>query len=270
MVAPAIAAAAISAGANIIGGIFDRKQRKKDAYAISPAGIRKNSEAAGFNPLVFAGAQQSLPYGPVFGSSIANAASQGLATYQGAKSLELSEQRLQMDNKRLTKQLQKATLNPVVTSNINPSSFLSSNQETITSGPQTGLKYNGLPPVADYDVRGKNLVETFMSSGTPVNIPVGPDLDEILSGTAIAAIAEAKRFAADPVPTLKGYGRSLRDFQSTIPNFAGRVFDGVFPDFEFGKSSPNPYTDLSSFITNQPATNLNSRDYRRSTSSIWK
>lgn len=116
----AIAAAAITAGAGIIGGIFDRNQRKKDAYAISPAGIRKNSEAAGFNPLVFAGAQQSLPYGPVFGSSIANAASQGLATYQGAKQLELSEQRLQMDNQRLTQQLQKATLNPVVPSKTYP------------------------------------------------------------------------------------------------------------------------------------------------------
>lgn len=110
MVAPVIAGSLIQAGTSLLGGLLGNRQRKKDAYNNSPQGIRANAEAAGFNPLVFAGpgTGTGANYAPVMGAYIADAGSafgEGIAANE---QLKMQKSELELENQRL-EQLAKAT-----------------------------------------------------------------------------------------------------------------------------------------------------------------
>jgi hypothetical protein len=114
MVAPAIIAAGIGAGASLLGGLFGRSERRKDAYANSPAGIRENAQRAGFNPLAFIGVPQGAGYAPTFGNSIANA---GAAIANGItenEQLKLQKTALDQENERLRLLAEENVLRPKV------------------------------------------------------------------------------------------------------------------------------------------------------------
>lgn len=252
---PIIGASLLSAGSSLLGGLFDRSQRKKDAYAISPAGIRKNSEAAGFNPLVFAGAQQSLPYGPVFGSAIANAASAGLATYQSGKRLELSEQRLQMDNKRLTQQLEKATLTPVVGSKVYPTKT----GKLVPDALGNNTVHNRPERIAPTDnLEGRVKFNNFFTFG---------DVSAAGSDGEPFGVSELIALTLQAGPQIMWNGGKALGRKFLKPIVDDFRTNGLGP---LRNSLTEPYKSFSSSITNQPATELNSQEYRRSTSNMWK
>lgn len=122
MVAPAIAGALLGGGFNLLGGLFGRKSQKKEIaraeYNNSPQGIRDRAEAAGFNPLVFAGPGTGTGYAPVMGNALSNALmstgellSGGIAQ---AESLKLQKSALEIEKQRLEKLVAKTTLRPNV------------------------------------------------------------------------------------------------------------------------------------------------------------
>lgn len=107
----------ISAGASLLGGVLNNKQRNKEIGMSDPAYIRQRAEAAGFNPLLFTNqAFQNSSNVPTFGSALADAGhflGEGLLRNQemkGEQALRITE--LQQQNERLTELMRRTTLNP--------------------------------------------------------------------------------------------------------------------------------------------------------------
>lgn len=112
----AVGAALISGGFNLLGGLIGNNQRRKDAYNNSPAGIRANAEAAGFNPLIFAGpsVNSTAGYAPVMGSAIANAGSAIAGTMMEEERLKIERAAIDMDREQLDLEIQRQALTPDV------------------------------------------------------------------------------------------------------------------------------------------------------------
>lgn len=104
----------VSAGASLIGGALNNKQRNKELSMSDPAYIRQQAEAAGFNPLLFTNqAFQNSSNVPTFGSALADAGhflGEGMLRNQEMKSeqaLRITE--LQQQNERLTELMRRTT-----------------------------------------------------------------------------------------------------------------------------------------------------------------
>lgn len=107
----------VTAGAGILGGLLDNGQRKRDAYNNSPEGIRKNFEAAGFNPLLgFTGNGNGTgaQYAPTMGSTIANSIAVAQDQRLEERALKIQQSQLEMQNQRLQRDLENAKLRPNV------------------------------------------------------------------------------------------------------------------------------------------------------------
>lgn len=147
-------AAAVSGAASLVGGALSRRDAKKatreqNAYN-DPAQIRARAEAAGFNPLLWAGQGniQGQPRASGFmGNAIANA---GLAVAEGMteqKRLDLEKTKLKMDRERLDKLIETQTIRPkvggVYAQNVQTRSIKKTGAPLMTGTPNTSTR----PPV---------------------------------------------------------------------------------------------------------------------------
>lgn len=190
MVAPAV----IAAGASLLGGIFGSNSERKAIAAQNeynnPSNVRRRAEDAGFNPLLFVGpgvGQQVATGGSNFmGSAVANA---GLALADGmdkAKMMEIERSKLAMDRQRLDALLNNATIRPKVAGIY---------ASTVSAPLGVGVVS---PPLHDQDFKSATVPaatiwqDYITSSGDVVSAPVGPDIDELVSGAAIAGLGYAK------------------------------------------------------------------------------
>lgn len=110
-----IAAAAITAGASLLGGLFDNGQRKKELKMQDPVYRRKRLEAAGYNPLMLDSYNPQVGYAPSFGQSLAEAG-HALSGLVPDRESELRETQIELQNRILEKELQNATFSPVQSS----------------------------------------------------------------------------------------------------------------------------------------------------------
>ena len=114
---PIIGGALIKGGLGLLGGLFGQRSRRKQAarqeYLRSPAGIRAESEKAGFNPLTVLQSGRDFAadlYRPVIGDALANA---GMAVGDGMQQAAMENTRLQMHNDNLKARLKALSLKPV-------------------------------------------------------------------------------------------------------------------------------------------------------------
>lgn len=109
----------IGAAGSLLGGLFGRRQRNKELRQQDPEYIRQRAENAGFNPLLFTNAAfRGVGYSPVFGQSIASAASilgSGISeAHQREQQLALQRSELELENRRLDEIVRRSTLSPTV------------------------------------------------------------------------------------------------------------------------------------------------------------
>lgn len=123
MVAPAIAAAGISAVGGLLGGIFGRKAERRaiaeqNAYN-DPAAVRKRFEDAGFNPLIGVqqagvGMQSSIGGGNFIGSAISDGVSALASAWSETATQKAEASALEVQNEKLQRRLDVQTIRPVI------------------------------------------------------------------------------------------------------------------------------------------------------------
>lgn len=170
------AAAALGAGASLIGGAADRKQRNEELAMQDPAYIRDRAEASGFNPLLFTqNAFQGLGYAPSFGSSIADAGAILANANHQEKQLELQKSELELENRRLDELVKANTLRARV-----PGIYGNGRQGTSGIFPASS---EGLPSDTSSRVRG--------GAGTRPNLSVREaDMNPFVGVNSIAPLRD--------------------------------------------------------------------------------
>lgn len=243
MVAPLVVAAGIQAGASLLGGIFGRKDAKRNmafqrqqiaeqnAYN-APDAIRARAEGAGFNPLLFVGPGVGLQGGTAsyapsgMGDAIANA---GLAIAGGIDANEQQkayQSALEKQNADLRKAVEKATLRPEVAG-----VFGTAQPVTVPDVPAvvgaaalTGsapgfdiassdtVTNNGTSVIPPAAVEPTPLMQTYIHDGETLTAPSFIDVDELVSGAAaMAAIAYKKATKARALDHIAMKARMLHD-----------------------------------------------------------
>lgn len=206
-----LAPSLIGAGASLLGGALSARAEKKGIAAQNaynhPTAIRQRAEEAGFNPLLFIGpgvGQQTAVGGSNYmGSAIANAGMQ--IADQMSKNQELARlEKLSAENKKLAEKVQTLTIRPKVGGvyaqrAATPSlaaSLGGQNAEARSRGgaPARLLQDGsfGVDPTDAVKPQATHTYETYGNDGAVTNVPIGPDLDEIISGAVIAAHNKAK------------------------------------------------------------------------------
>lgn len=197
MVAPAVGAALIGAAGSLLGGLFAPKPKW-----VTPnyQDIRNKAEAAGFNPLtaLTSAPGQAMQGANYMGSAIADA---GLmladAFSQSKRGQNLSK--VQAENDKLKERVQSLTLRPkvggvyaarqavpTVRQALGVSNALDGVQAAASAGVSQGASFG----VSSSDPIKPDLThtyKTFANDGQVTNVPLGPDVDEVLSGAFIAA-----------------------------------------------------------------------------------
>lgn len=176
-----IIGALIGGAVSLIGG---RKQRKAQAaaradanYRNSPQGIRDNAEAAGFNPLVFAGpgTGTGAQYAPVFGNEYAQAGAMISDAFAQEEALKIQRSELELQNKRLEEIVKQTTLTPDIPGIYGSDRAYNSNtgggflrRGGVDGNPSAGLGHDDIPSI---------LVPWRTENGEIVMLP-NPDLPD--------------------------------------------------------------------------------------------
>jgi hypothetical protein len=185
--------ALIGAGASLLGGILGRNAEKKAIAAQNayndPAQIRARAENAGFNPLLFIGPgvgnQMTTGGSNYMGSALADAGMQ--IADQMSKNRELARlEKLSAENKKLAEKVQNLTIRPKVGGVYAQREAYNAINRPVTAdgGSAQGARLSYGDAVKP---KAKNTYETFINDGKATDVPVGPDLDEVVSGAVIAA-----------------------------------------------------------------------------------
>ena len=132
-----------------------QKERAEDIAYQDPKNMRKRWEDAGFNPLLGVGQTAPANYGsPIvapMSSGLANAAAGAIDAFNGSRSLEIQEARLQNENTRLAAQLEEMQLRPqysgIYGSRSSSASGRSGDQNHITTVLGDGTPVGSLEPV---------------------------------------------------------------------------------------------------------------------------
>jgi hypothetical protein len=217
----------ISAGASLLGGLLGRRSERKAIKAQNayndPRAVRARAEAAGFNPLLFIGpgvGQQTTTGGTNFmGAGIASA---GLAIADGIdrkKMLDIERQKVAQDQRRLDALIEKQTLRPKVGGVYSGSSRSPTLGGVGSSAPSSPMIQP--PGMTNFGPRRATAAEllvprevkpnttTFISSdGTAVDMPLGPDPEEVAGGLMVEAIASYKN---------SGFKSGVSGMRSAIP-----------------------------------------------------
>lgn len=208
----------ITAGSALAGGIIDRNERRKDAYANSPQGIRDAAEAAGFNPLTVLGLAGNFGagYAPTMGAKLATGIATAMDQNQYADQLGIQKARLEMENRELNARLEELKFNagtpsvygangdtiprmfrlsqvPEVEQTEMPPSdaqFAADAVKQVLEAPQVGLSYNADGEVVSDMVESPT--QTYVTKGGhTAEVAVGPDVDEMLSGFFLSMAGRA-------------------------------------------------------------------------------
>lgn len=195
MVAPMIAAAGISAGASLLGGLFNRNAQKKANKANLPTAQVAAWEDAGINPIMGITQGQWIPQQAVsMGDSFANA---GGALARGMElnhEEELANTGIRKENEELKEALsdlsKRRELSNIEKIGINP--LPSSVQTDMGTVPMSDVR--SPTPLTDegyidlrYDDGGTGVTlkpreRIVTSDGTTSDVTLGPDADEWFSG----------------------------------------------------------------------------------------
>ncbi len=191
-------------GTGILGAALNANERKKDRFMNSPQGIRKNAEAAGFNPLLFTGpgTGTGAQYAPTMGNIIANTGAAMAGTLTDQEALKMQKAQLDMENQRLTELVERTTLRPDVPGIYGARDDRLAGRDTIDSASPSGSPYPQDKTVRAVPERDAyNLYVDVYDSQTDrwVSIP-NPDLME--SGPIESTYAMAQIGAADVVQNL--------------------------------------------------------------------
>lgn len=190
----AIVAAGISAAGSLIGGAMapsSREQRKqqeqlqKEMDYRRPTWIRGGAEAAGFNPLVFAGPTGSAPslspLGNPIGDSIARAAATVADGFGQAADLDMRKAELDLERERLELLREEVKLRPQV-----PGIYGTGNTPSMGSGVGGGVgaaattptkfRTGEYTPIPTPIVPTASTAITYDSTGRPYEVSPGMNL----------------------------------------------------------------------------------------------
>lgn len=212
----------ISAGASLLGGVLNNKQRNKELGMSDPAYIRERAEAAGFNPLLFTNqAFQNSSNVPTFGSAVADAGhflGEGLLRNQemkGEQALRITE--LQQQNERLTELMRRTTLNPRSRS-IYGANNVDANSGSNNSADPVG---SGIGSTASIVAPDRDVVVTPYSSGSGFT-----EIDNVITrntgGPVVVPGSDGEPMDADELATLVLIG---------VPQQIGRFGASTFDDW---------------------------------------
>lgn len=96
----------------------------------------------------------------------------------------------------------------------------------INTGPFIGQTPLAYAPVDDFDMRGVNVMEQYYVNGELVNVPRGPDWDEVVMGGAIVSAAGAKSSWRDPLQAVVNVASGAVAGAAGWARFANRALPG--------------------------------------------
>ena len=218
----------IAAGSSLFGGLFGKKDKSvkqntmEGIYGQAEAAVKAGAEW-GFNPLTLLGASspmagsQSANY---MGDAVANA---GLLLADGIQQRQAGKRdALQAENTALKEKVQNLTLRP------DTGGVYARRQSTPTLRSALGVKDAAVDrwgarggagsqnPGGDFDRHGElvepratNTYQTYINDGQATDVPLGPDLDEVITGVAIATNNKVKARRAERARTDMTHGTPL-------------------------------------------------------------
>lgn len=205
-------ATAIKVGGSLLGGLLGRK---KTSNRVDYARLRRDAEAAGFNPLtalIHGGAagytQTSAP--PLQTAGLIMDAANALSDHYKTPDPVAQER------ERLEQELLKARIDALQGSARSTGVMGSTMAAQVGSvtGSRYGVGYSfGEPvdtptePQRPVEVAGDGSVaasvegmqDVVQPDGTVVRVPVGPDIDEVISGAVISTVPAVSRFWRDDI-----------------------------------------------------------------------
>lgn len=244
----------VSIGSTLLGGLFGQKKEK---YVVPDyAKIRKDAEAAGFNPLT------ALTMGPQ-GSVVSSGGTMGTAIADAglmlADSLAKSKKsgilaKVQSENAELQRKVQNLTLRPKVGGVYARQQSVPTVQQALgvpTPTPSTPLTYTLKPyDKSVVDVPIQALATDYVAdSGRVVSVKTGPDPEEVVSGVAINEYDLARdyftrKFGPDAGVTRKGVSKAFALMVPTwgmnTPDYADWGAEMLRPAPAKGKPIPRP------------------------------
>lgn len=216
---PVTIAGLLGAGSSLLGGLFgmsnaaaDRRfnaqQIKEQNEYNKPINIRKRAEEGGFNPLSFIGPGVGLQTGVAqansgnyMGAAIADAGMAMADSIANRTKVKQAEQlgALEIENAKLQNKLMQLTLRPKVegvyaqreTTPTIAAAVGGGNGQNYTSG--AGGSVSGQASSGGGNNQGavepksKSTFDRFVNDGQSTDVPIGPDIDEVITGALIAA-----------------------------------------------------------------------------------
>lgn len=195
----------IGAGSSLLGGLFGRSSERKAIAAQNeynkPVNIRARAEEGGFNPLAFVGpgvGNQTATGGTNYmGAAVADAGMM-LADAMSKRKEASQVSQLERENQKLAEQVQNLTLRPKVGGIYAQREAVPGIGSALGSEHVNGRNvYNNGSPSEVVDSGGDNssrigpkdrhTFQSFYNDGQRTDVPIGPDIDEVVTGALIAA-----------------------------------------------------------------------------------
>lgn len=215
MVAPVVAAGLVNGAFSILGGLFGSKSKKKATAAQNwynaPQQQRDRAEAAGFNPLFTmsngaSGNQMQSGYSPIMGNSIAQAGAAYADGKQAEEQLKIQRAELEMENERLDALVKATKLKE------NVGGIYSRRPQLMGESSDNSSS----DPSDDFVDDKENITRVWDTDrAVYTDVPVGPDIDEIITGTVIAGSNAIKAEMAVPFAERQARARE-RGFQDDL------------------------------------------------------
>lgn len=248
-----VAAALIGAGASLLGGLFGKK-KAPDARAESRGGIlgqaqgaREAAELYGFNPLTLLGVSSPLPSqqdgGNYMGAAVADAGmilADALTRQKDVGRLERAERLNEYQRKRIAD----LTLRPAVPgvygrgNGAGGGNAAGNHQRSVVpDGDEIAVPSRG--DFGNLDPQSRNVSERVHSHEQFTDVPVGPDIDEVVTGVFIDANNRYKARKAFRARTDMTFGDPLRSPGSPfVPNTGGDIPADYWSGLELLPPSP--------------------------------
>lgn len=239
---------------SIIGGIFKRKAQKEANYQNSPQGQVANWEAAGINPItgITSGAnitQSAVSMGDIFADA-GTAIEAALSGKNIQKTIEETQRQNEVEGLReaVAQLTVPDPIGPVERTGLNIPTVQTRGQETphltfggpsqatgdkgqgiIEGGVNHGLSFTDTLPEGDLDARGRALWEYVRTDDDVYKIPLGPDIDEVISGAVIGGVDAVADAWEDPGQWASDLTRTTGRGLVGIAGGVNRTLDALLP-----------------------------------------